>query len=121
MKKIKLIIYSLTCLSFISFLIGCEKNVNSSKSDNIEIVKNDSDTHYLRFMENNAEILRLVVLENETYEDLLPYFPTLTQESGYIKFWDGDYTFTSYSKENQFQIYSSTNLIVDIYSYIMKI
>lgn len=95
-------------------------NTPSDKSEDVEIVQNDTDTHYLKFMENNAEVLRIVVLKNETYEDLLPYFPTLTQEEGYIKYWDGDYKYTSYTSENQFVVYSSTDLVIEIYSYMKK-
>ncbi len=106
---------------FMFGLAACGSNdVSSEKSDDIEIVQNDEETHYLKFMENNAEVLRIVVLENETYEDLLPYFPTLTEEEGYIKYWDGDYTYTSYSHENQFQVYKLDDSIIEIYAYMKK-
>ncbi len=122
MKKIKFIPV-LVLVSFLSFGISsCKSEENSTpKSDDINIVEKDNDTHFLRFMENNAEIMRLVVLEKETYSDLQPYFPTLTQEDGWIKYWDGDYTYTDYSVDNQFKVYDSSNLIIDIYSYTKKI
>ncbi len=90
------------------------------ESNDIHIIEKDDETHFLRFMENNAEILRMVVLENETYDELLPYFPTLTEEPGYIKYWDGDYTYTDYSFENQFNVYSSSTMSIDIYAYMKK-
>lgn len=122
MKKIKLFknISLVFCSMFI--LIACGKNdVSLENEKDIEIVLNDSDTHYIKFMENNAEVLRIVVLEGETYEDLKPYFPTLTAEEGYIKYWDGDYKYTEYTVENQFSVWSSSNYIIEIYSYIRKI
>ena len=121
MKKTK-IISALALASLISFGVSsCNSSGGSSqKSDDISIVESDNETHFLRFMENNAEIARLVVLENETYNDLLPYFPTLTEEPGYVKYWDGDYTFTDYSFTNQFKVYDSSTLVIDIYAYMKK-
>lgn len=121
MKKTKFI-SALALASLLSFgLSSCNSSDGSSqKSDDINIVESDNETHFLRFMENNAEIARLVVLENETYNDLLPYFPTLTEEPGYIKYWDGDYTYTDYSMDNPFKIYDSSTLVIDIYAYMKK-
>lgn len=119
MKKMKNIaIFSLMLCSMFS-LAGC--NDSKQSLEDIQINQNDSETHYLKFMENNAEILRLVVLKDETYDDLLPYFPTLTEEPGYIKYWDGDYMYTDYSKENQFKIYDDKDFIIEIYAYAKKI
>ena len=75
MKKTK-IISALLFASLLSFgLSACgSSNDSNPKSDDINIVETDGETHFLRFMENNAEIMNLVVLENETYNDLLPYF-----------------------------------------------
>lgn len=101
-------------------LSACGGTENTEKTEDVEINQNDSGTHYLKFMENNAEVLRMVVLENETYDDLLPYFPTLTEEPGYIKYWDGDYTYTNYSKDNQFKVYDVNDLIIEIYAYSKK-
>lgn len=123
MKKYKLIPALLLLASILSFgTSSCKsEDISSPKSEDINIVEKDNETHFLRFMENNAEIMRLVVLENETYSDLQPYFPTLTQEEEWIKYWDGDYTYTDYSAENQFKVYDASNLIIDIYSYMKKI
>lgn len=101
-------------------LSACGGTENTEKTEDVEINQNDSGTHYLKFMENNAEVLRMVILENETYDDLLPYFPTLTEEPGYIKYWDGDYTYTDYSKDNQFKVYDVNDLIIEIYAYSKK-
>ena len=122
MRKYKFI-PTLLLASMLSFGISSCKSEDSSspKSEDINIVEKDNETHFLRFMENNAEIMRLVVLKDETYSDLQPYFPTLTQEEGWIKYWDGDYTYTDYSAENQFKVYDTSNLIIDIYSYMKKI
>ena len=121
MKKTKFI-SALALASFLSFGVSsCNSSGGSSqKSDDINIVESNNETHFLRFMENNAEIARLVVLENETYNDLLPYFPTLDEEPGYIKYWDGNYTYTDYSMENQFKIYDSSTFVIDIYAYMKK-
>ena len=122
MKKLKNIaLFSLMfCITF--GLVACESDTDSGgKKDDIEIVQKDEEVHYLKFMENNAEVLRIVVLKNETYEDLLPYFPTLTEEEGYIKYWDGDYIYTSYTHDNQFQVYKSDIPIIEIYAYMKKI
>lgn len=121
MKKLKNFAFIYIMFCFMFGLVSCKSNTDSSeKNDDIEIVQKDEETHYLKFMENNVEVLRIVVLENETYEDLLPYFPTLTEEEGYIKYWDGDYKYTSYTHDNQFQVYKSDDSIVEIYAYIMK-
>lgn len=101
---------------------------NNQGDDHRIVDKDDEDDkkgkgkeiHYLRFLENNNVILSIVVLENETYEDLLPYFPTLTEEEGYIKYWDGDYTYTDYTHENQFQVYNADDTVIDIYAYMIK-
>ena len=119
MKTSKLLILGATFICLPTLLTGCEDN--SKKTDSIEIKNDVSDTHYLKFIENNSEVLRLVVLEGETYEDLLPYFPTLSEEPDYVKYWDGDYTYTSYSHENQFKVWDSNDLIIDLYSYSKKI
>ena len=121
MKKLRNIaLFSLMfCITF--GLVACGSDTDSGKNDDIEIVQKDEETHYLKFMENNAEVLRIVVLKNETYEDLLPYFPTLTEEEGYIKYWDGDYIYTSYTHDNQFQVYKSDIPIIEIYAYMKKI
>ena len=119
MKKNRIITLLLTFCCIFGF-VACGEN-DVEQNEDIEIAEKDSNTHYLRFMENNAEILRLVVLKDETYEDLLPYFPTLTQEKGYIKYWDGDYNYTSYTRENQFVVYKSDDKIIEIYSYMKKI
>ena len=121
MKKLKNIALFSLMFCFMFGLVACGSNTDSGKSDDIEIVQKDEETHYLKFMENNAEVLRIVVLKNETYEDLLPYFPTLTEEEGYIKYWDGDYIYTSYSHDNQFQVYKSDVSIIEIYAYMKKI
>ena len=121
MKKFRLFTFIFLIFCSVFALASCGgNNTPEDKSEDVEIVKNDTDTHYLKFMENNAEVLRLVVLENETYEDLLPYFPTLTVEEGFIKYWDGDYKYTSYTSDNQFVVYSSTDLVIEIYSYMKK-
>ena len=108
------------CFMFGLVAFGSDTD-SGGKKDDIEIVQKDEEVHYLKFMENNAEVLRIVVLKNETYEDLLPYFPTLTEEEGYIKYWDGDYIYTSYSHDNQFQVYKSDVSIIEIYAYMKKI
>ena len=114
--------FTILSLAFCSAvgLSACGGTENTEKAEDIEINKNDTGTHYLKFMENNAEVLRMVVLENETYDDLLPYFPTLTEEPGCIKYWSGDYTYTNYSKENQFKVYDVNDLIIEIYSYVKE-
>ena len=122
MKKIRIIALFSLVFCFIFCLTACsEPEKPIDKSEDIEIIPNETETHYLRFMENNAEILRIVVLENETYEDLLPYFPTLTEEEGYIKYWDGDYTYTNYTHENQFQVYKENDAVIEIYAYTKKL
>ena len=118
----KILITTLICSSAI--LGGCKKNKdkNQNTSTNSVTIKTNLDsTHYLKFFESNTEILRLVVLEGETYEDLLPYFPTLTEEPGYIKYWDGDYTYTAYSHENQFKVWDAENLQISIYAYAIRV
>lgn len=121
MKKVEFVFASVLALSLSFGVSSCNSSDDSSqKTDDIGIIENDNETHFLRFMENNAEIMRLVVLENETYNDLMPYFPTLTEEPGYIKYWDGDYVYTDYSIDNQFKIYDSSTLVVDIYAYMKK-
>ena len=119
MKTNKLLSLGMVFACFSALLTGCSDGGNTSST--IDIKNDVSDLHYLKFVENNSEILRLVVLEGETYEDLLPYFPTLTEEAGYIKYWDGDYTYTSYSHENQFKVWDSSDLVIDVYSYSRKI
>lgn len=118
MKTNRLILLGATFICLPALLTSCGNS--DKKTNTVEIKNNVSDTHYLKFIENNSEVLRLVVLEGETYEDLLPYFPTLTEEPGFIKYWDGDYTYTSYSHENQFKVWSSSDLVVDIYAYSKK-
>lgn len=122
MKKIKGITLFSLLLCFILCLTACgEEKEPIKEKEEIEIIQNDEKTHYLKFMENNAEVLRIVVLENETYEDLLPYFPTLTEEDGFIKYWDGDYTYTSYTHENQFKVYNKDDAVIEVYAYMKKI
>ena len=122
MKKLRNIALFSLMFCFMFGLVACGTDTDSGeKKDDIEIVQKDEEVHYLKFMENNAEVLRIVVLKNETYEDLLPYFPTLTEEEGYIKYWDGDYVYTSYSHDNQFQVYKSDVSIIEIYAYMKKI
>lgn len=122
MKKIKGITLFSLLLCFILCLTACgEEKEPIKEKEEIEIIQNDEKTHYLKFMENNAEVLRIVVLENETYEDLLPYFPTLTEEDGFIKYWDGDYTYTSYTHENQFKVYNKDDSVIEVYAYMKKI
>ena len=73
MFKIKSYI-SLAFILFISgALVGCNNETvdTGEKSEDIQVEDKDSETHYLKFIENNAEILRIVVLENETYEDYI--------------------------------------------------
>ena len=118
MKKIKIIGLLFMMLCFMLCLISCGNT--DDKSKDIEIIKEDKKTHYIKFIENQVEVLRIVVLENETYEDLLPYFPTLTEEDGYIKYWDGDYSYTTYDHNNQFQVYNDDIAIIEIYSYKIK-
>lgn len=121
MKNNKNLLF-LTLALFSTFALGsCGGKTDKTFDSDIEIKQDEPSTHYLKFMENNAEVLRMVVLENETYEDLFPYFPTLTEEPGYIKYWDGDYRYTSYSKDNQFKVYDADDLIVEIYAYSKRI
>lgn len=114
--------FTILSLAFCSAvgLSACGGTENAEKAEDIEINKEDSVTHYLKFIEQGAEILRMVVLENETYDDLLPYFPILTEVPGYIKYWEGDYTYTNYSKDNQFKVYDVDDLIIEIYDHIKK-
>lgn len=116
MKKKNLLLLGaiITCVP--ALLSGCEKSKNT-----VEIKNDIEKTHYLKFIENNSEILRMVVLKTDTYETLLPYFPTLTEEEGYIKYWDGNYQYTTYTHENQFKVYDEDDLIIDIYAYSKKI
>lgn len=118
MKKKTFLLTAIALFVPAMFVGGCSC---SGSKESVTIENDLKDTHYLKFIENNSEVLRLVVLEGETYDDLLPYFPTLTQEEGYIKYWDGDYTYTDYSKENQFKVWDSSDLIIDIYAYSRKI
>lgn len=104
---------------FILILTGCTDS--STDANDVSIELEADKTHYLKFIENNVEILRIVVIEGETYEDLLPFFPTLSNEEGYIKYWDGDYEHTQYSKDNQFSVYSEDQLVIEIYSQLKKI
>ena len=117
MKKFKIIALLSFSFCLVFQLTGCG---DEEKSEDIAIEQSKQSTHYLRFMENNNEILRMVVLKGETYDDLLPYFPTLTDEPGYIKYWDGDYTYTNYSLENQFKVYDDKDLVIEIYAYSKK-
>jgi len=121
MKKInKLLMMALTSCCLFSMTSCGDDGEAVDKDLEVEIVKDDAETHYLKFIEGSTEILRIVVLEGETYSDLCPYFPTLDEEEGFIKYWDGDFNYTDYSLENQFTVYSETNLIIDIYSYLQR-
>ena len=118
-KKIIAVLFAL-CMSFGA--VACDDkgdNSNNSASD-IENIQKNEETHYLKFIENGVEILRIVVIKGETYEDLLPYFPTLTQEEGFIKYWDGDYRYTDYTSDNQFKVYDENDLEIEINSYAEK-
>lgn len=119
MKKFNTLLLTIAVLGIPGFLTSCGKE--EGPTETVEIKNDISNTHYLKFIENNSEVLRLVVIEGETYEDLLPYFPTLTQEPGYVKYWDGDYNYTNYSHDNQFKVWDSSDLIIDIYAYSRKI
>ena len=118
----------LLLIIFVLSLTSCGDNTTSYSQNSNDITPVDpkddakaNSTHYLKFIENGSEVLSLVVLENETYEDLLPYFPTLNNQNGYLTYWDGDYSHTSYTKEDPFKVYDSNNLIIEIYSYSEKI
>ena len=115
MKLNKLFLLSALMMCAPVALTGCGEDAGPTNV--VEIKNNVDGVHYLKFIENNSEILKLVVLDGETYEDLLPYFPTLTAESGFIKYWDGDYTYTSYSHDNQFTVWDPARLTIDIYAY----
>lgn len=106
------------CSTFVT--ISCNNGESNESKVDVQINKNEKDTHYLKFIENNVELLSLVVIKEDTYDSLLPYFPTFTEVTGYVKYWDGDYNFTDYSKENQFKIYDDKNMIIEIYAYIKK-
>lgn len=121
MRTIKLFTVLLSAFCLFGMNSCADDEQYSENNQEIEIVKSEEDIHYLKFIENNVEILRIVVLENETYEDIRPFFPTLTEEEGYIKYWDGDYEYTDYSIDNQFVVYSQTNFIIEIYAYMKKI
>lgn len=117
MKKVRLI----SALSMLFCSTVALFSCNKANPKDIEFVRNYSKTHYLSFQENNVEFLSLVVLKGETYDDLLPYFPTLTAEPGFVKYWDGDYNYTDYSKDNQFKVYDEKDLIIEIYAYSKKV
>lgn len=121
MKKTKILSAVILATLFSFYLTACHPDTSARKPDDIKIVQEDDKTHFLRFRENNAEVLRIVVLENETYNDLLPYFPTLDQEEGWIKWWDGDYTYTDYSIDHQFEVYNSSMQLIDICAYRRKV
>lgn len=121
MKKSKLF-SALLLTTFIPFgLFACKKNDDQSpKSEDITIKTEEDGIHFLRFKENDAEIMKMVVLEGETYDDLYPYFPILTEDDNFIKYWDGDYNYTDYSKDNQYKVYDPSNSTIDINAIFRK-
>ena len=102
--------------------VATEKsNTDLSEDNEVSIDDDEDDLHYLVFIENDAEILRLAVRKDETYENLLPFFPTLDKKDGYICWWDGDYTYTKYTKDNQFKVYDKDVDIIEIHSFSKKV
>ena len=104
-----------------SSVVTEKSNVDLSEENDVTIDNDEDDVHYLVFFENDAEILRLAVRKGETYENLRPFFPTLDKKDGYVCWWDGDYTYTSYTKENQFKVYDEENMIIEIHSFSKKV
>ena len=94
-------------------LVGCTPSVGPG----IEISPDDENAHYLVFEEDGVEILRLVVLEGETYADLYPYFPTLREEEGYVKFWQGDPKYDLSCVTNPLEVYNEENNIIVLRSF----
>lgn len=129
-KKRILIIFAIICCCLFS-LTACkscfgDKSPNDTDKDkDIEVIVPDDnpkkdETHYLKFIEDNVEILSIVVLKGDTYESLKPYFPILNEREGYVKYWDGDYQYTEYSPKKQFVVWSDTEKVIEIYSYTRK-
>lgn len=128
-KKRILTIFALICCCLFS-LTACKCSKDKIPDDNdkdkdIEIIVPDDnpkkdETHYLKFIDDGVEILKIVVLKSDTYESLKPYFPTLNEKEGYIRHWDGDYRYTKYTPENPFVIWSDTEKVIVIYSYTRK-
>ena len=69
-KKIIAVLFAL-CMSFGA--VACEGDNSNNSASDIENIQKEEETHYLKFIENGVEILRIVVIKGETYEDLLPY------------------------------------------------
>ena len=83
MKTKRIVALLLLILCCAAILVAC----GDKGAKPIEVSQDDKSTHYLVFKQNGNEILRLVVLEGETYEDLRPFFPTLTEDDQYRCFW----------------------------------
>lgn len=98
----------LLCILTMTF-VACKSSV--------KIDDKKTGTHYLVFIVDDTEILKMVVLKGETYEDLCPYFPTVPHKEGYIGYWDGDYNYTEYSSDNQFVVWDSKEKEIVIYSH----
>lgn len=118
MKVIKILSVVFLLLFSVLLFTGCEKTPETK--EDIKIVK-DEEAHYLDFYEDGQFLLSLVVNEGETYDSLRPFFPTLTQKEGFIKYWDGDYEHTEYTKANPFVVWKKDVKTITINSILKKV
>ena len=112
-RRLMLLGAFLSCVPVV--LAGCSGS--TLPTDTVEIKNDVTGKHYLKFVEDGSEVMRLLVLQGETYNDLMPYFPTLTEKPGFIRWWEGDYRYTDYSEDNQLKVWDDNNLVITINSY----
>ena len=86
MKKFLIILLALVaCVFCFTGCFGEKKEPDATPDD--EIVT-DTNAHYLIFVQEGAELEKMLVLPTDTYASLLPYFPLINEKEGYTASWE---------------------------------
>ena len=77
-------------VSFLAFLLLAVLCISMASCDEGVQIKDEEkkEEHYLVFYVENLEIAKMYVTEDDTYESLKPYFPTIPEKDGFTGAWE---------------------------------
>ena len=79
-------------------LCSCTPDNGPVTSDPEYDIISDDEAHYLVFKIDEIEVAKILVVETDTYESLLPYFPTIPEKEGKESYWE---TIEIYSEDQK--------------------